>query len=88
MAHGNVANSPESIANIFNKYFSSKASDLKQNITDENLSFRQFLKNPITNSMHLNMVDAGELYSIIKSFKNKSTCDTKISALKAFSLSK
>ena len=55
-SHGNVANSPESIANTFNKYFSSIASDLKQNITDGNVSFQQFLKNPVTNSMHLNMV--------------------------------
>ena len=32
--------------------------------------------------MFLNLVDAGEVFQIIKSFKNKSTCDTKISALK------
>ena len=33
------------------------------------------------------MVDAGEVHSIIKSFQNKSTRDTKISALKIANLS-
>ena len=40
------------------------------------------MKNSVTNTIHLNDADAGEIYSIIKNFKNKSTCDTKISALK------
>ena len=33
------------------------------------------------------MVDAGEVFDIIKKFKNKSTCDTKISALKITNMS-
>ena len=86
--NGNVANTPSAIANTFNKYFSNIASDLKQNQTDMNhINFHQFLKSPVSNSMHLNMVDAGEVHSIIKSFKNKSTRDTKISALKIANLS-
>ena len=36
----------------------------------------------MTNTIHLNDADAGEIYSIIKNFKNKVTRDTKISALK------
>ena len=39
------------------------------------------MKNSVTNTIHLNDADAGEIDSIIKNFKNKSTCDTKISAL-------
>ena len=40
------------------------------------------MKNSVTNTIHLNDADAEEIYSIIKNFKNKSTRDTKISALK------
>ena len=40
------------------------------------------MKNSVTNTIHLNDADAGEIYSIIKNFKNKSTRDTKKSASK------
>ena len=40
------------------------------------------MKNSVTNTIHLNDADAGEIYSIIKNFKNKSTRDTKKNSLR------
>ena len=45
-------------------------------------TYSDFMKNSVTNTIHLNDADAGEIYSIIKNFKNKSKRDTKISAFK------
>ena len=85
---GTIANGPASIADSFNKYFSSIASNLKQssgkNPTQNNSTdgFRQFLNGTVSRSIYLDKVGAGEIHKIIKSFKNKSTRDTKIEALK------
>ena len=86
--NGNVANTPTAIAESFNKYFSNIASDLKQennssNVDNEDHNFyEEFLNNPVSNTMHMMEVDAGEVFNIIESFENKSTRDTKMSALK------
>ena len=85
---GNTATTPESITDSFNEYFSNIAGNLKksshahdaQNF-DTN-SYQKFLKGPVSSSMYLNHVDAGEVHKIIQSFNNKSTGDTKIEALK------
>ena len=83
---GNTATKSEEIAENFNKYFCNIASNLKQNFNcpdgSESSNYNEFLKNPVSNSIHLNDADASEVYNIIKSFKNKATRDTKISALK------
>ena len=85
---GTTVNSPSSIADSFNTYFSSIASNLKQK-SDENTSpnsngdsYRQFLHGPVCRSMYLEEVDGSEVHKIIANFKNKSTRDTKIEALK------
>ena len=44
--------------------------------------FSHFSDPPVTNSIYLRSVTPGEVYEIINNFKNKSTLDTKISALK------
>ena len=86
---GTAASTPSKIADSFNKYFSNIATDLKQtnnnNSTVENDDhnfYEEFLKNPVNNTIHLIEVDQGEVFKIINDFKNKSTRDTKISALK------
>ena len=85
---GNTFSTPITVANSFNDYFCNVATNLKQKLnddsrhTDDNSGFQEFLNNPIPNSMYLNAVDAGEIYGIINTFKNKSTRDTKISSLK------
>ena len=83
---GTSITKPNEIDENFNKYFCNVASNLKQSSIcpdgSENSSYSEFLKNPVRNSMHLNDTDASEVYNIIKSFKNKATRDTKISALK------
>ena len=85
---GTTDSTPDSISNSFNKYFSNIASNLKSStslhVSQNNPSdcYQQFLKGPVSRSMHLSSVDAGEVYKVIQSFKNKSTRDTKIESLK------
>ena len=83
---GNSKNKSDDIAESFNKYFCNIASNLKQSsICPEgmgNSTYNEFLKNPVSNSMHLNDTDSSEVYDIIKQLKNKTTRDKKISALK------
>ena len=90
---GNTSNTPSSIANTFNSYFSNIAGDLKSSRVnsegrngDENYH-QTFLKNSASNFLFLNTVDADEVFNVIKNFKNKSTRDTKISALKIANMS-
>ena len=52
-----------------------------QNNEDHNF-YEKFLKNPVSDTIHLTEVDPGEVYGIINNLKNKATRDTKISALK------
>ena len=81
---GKVTNTPIEIANCFNNYFVNVASNLKRgNTPDSNSDFyRSYLRNPSVNSIHLRPVEQSEVFDTIKNFKNKSTGDTKISALK------
>ena len=83
---GTTRTKSNEIAESFNKYFCNIASTLKQNSNSpgnfETNSYSEYLKNPVSNSMHLNDTDAGEIYTTIKSFMNKATKDTKMSALK------
>ena len=83
---GNLISSPLQVANRFNEFFSTIASNLK---AEKNVrlvfdpgGYEEFLLNSQPNSMHLKPVESSEVYDIIKNFKNKSTLDSKISALK------
>ena len=85
---GNIINTPVAMANSFNDYFSNIASNLKSNVFesegrngDENYH-QTYLKNSVSDTMFLKVVEASEVYDVIKNFKNKSTRDTKISSLK------
>ena len=86
--NGNISSTPSSIANSFNEYFSKIASNLKSNTADSqgrngDENYHQtYLKNSVSDTLFLSMVDASEVYEVIKNFKNKSTRDTKICSLK------
>ena len=85
---GNSITNSQQISENFNDYFCNIASDFKKNSSSSPLhrtgigTYSDLMKNGVTNTIHLNDADAGKIYSIIKNFKNMSTHDTKISALK------
>ena len=81
---GNVASNPSEISDKFNEYFSNIASDLKSKICGQEdfRSYEAFLNDPVPLSIFLRPADNVEISGIIKKLKNKSTQDTKISALK------
>ena len=90
---GSTVTTPESISSSFNDYFTNIASSLKRNLDGEDShtvnvdNYQKFLKGPVSRSMYLNKVGAGEIYKTIQSLKNKSTGDTKIEALKIANIS-
>ena len=81
---GNIANTPTAIAENFNEYFANIATNLKirNEIKQDYDSFKHFLGKPVLNSIYINPVEPTEVYDVIEKFKNKSTLDTRISALK------
>ena len=84
---GKVHNTPLDVAENFNEYFADIASNLKNEISNRSEvtvgeSYKQFLQQPVENEIYLSRVGANEVHNVIKNFKNKSTLDTKISALK------
>ena len=84
---GNSITNGKEISENFNEYFCNIASNLKGSSHSPLHrtgigTYSDFMKHPVTNTIHLNDADAGEIYSTIKNFKNKSTRDTKMSALK------
>ena len=83
---GTVLTTPADVSSEFNNYFSSIASNLKTQIKQRTSfdpsGFKQFLHDPVESELELKPVQAHEIHTIIKNFKNKSTLDTKISALK------
>ena len=81
---GKVTNGPIDIANCFNNYFINVAANIeRENTLDSNPDFyRSYLRNPPSDSIYLRTVEESEVFDTIKNFKNKSTGDTKISALK------
>ena len=84
--NGDTISNSEEISENFNKYFCNIATNLKNasgySSDTGDSPYNEFLKDPVNNSMHLDDTDASEVYSLIKNFKNKTTRDTKISALK------
>jgi len=82
--NGNVASNSSEIAEKFNDYFSNIASDLKAKIEiqDDDRSYEAFLNDPVPLSIFIRPASNSEIYDIVKKLKNKSTKDTKISALK------
>ena len=81
---GNVASSPSEISETFNEYFSNIARNLKSKISvhEDTRSYEAFLNDPVPLTIFLRPADNSEVSHIIKKLKNKSTQDTKISALK------
>ena len=85
---GATFSSPKAIAECFNDYFSNIAGNLKlssrpnQELSSNQDSYQKFLRDPVGRSIYLDKVSPSEVYKTIQSFKNKSTRDTKIEALK------
>ena len=83
---GNVVSTPTAIAEKFNNYFCNIASNLKTQLNNGlNSSSSDFVLNlsePVPNSIFVRPVLSGEVSVIIKNLKDKSTLDSKISALK------
>ena len=85
--NGKVHNTPTAIAEDFNEYFANIASNLKNEIANRSdvtvdESYKEFLQQPVENDLCLSNVGPREVHKVVKNFKNKSTLDTKISALK------
>ena len=85
-SNGNYLSTGVDVAEKFNEYFSNIASNIKTQMRCRTIwdpgGFQNFLRNPSSNSMYIKPVDSSEIYSVIKSFQNKSTLDTKIGPLK------
>ena len=81
-----IISSDTGVANAFNDYFAGIAANMKDNIgprmTFDPGGIQNFLDSPCQNSIFLRPTDQFEVHKIIKSFKNKSTLDTKVEALK------
>ena len=58
-------NDPVSIANIFNKFFTSVAEIVHSKIKFSNKSFRNFLSSEVNDSFIINSTNKGEIYKII-----------------------
>ena len=82
--NGKIINQPEQVAEKFNSFFSNIATNLKSEMdpSTQIVKFSEFLKPETQSSIQLKPVNPGEIRYIIDNFKNKSTLDTKISALK------
>ena len=61
------------ISGAFNEYFSSIASKIVNEIPNVDLSFKDFLNNPVTHSFYFKPTDKNEVATIISSFKNKNS---------------
>ncbi len=80
---GQAITNDNDIANKFNDYFSNIASNLKSGIKkDASNNYGAYLKNAVQNSIYVRSVQPQEVSDIIRKLKNKTTLDTKISAIK------
>ena len=75
------------IADEFNEYFCNIAENIKSKSTStpNQKTYGDFLGSPIPETIYLETVDGSEVEEIIKNLKNKTTSDTKMSALKVAS---
>ena len=83
---GTISSSSSDVASKFNEYFSNIASNIKTQIRTREVfdpgGFQEFLHSPSQNSVYIKPTVPTEVHSVIKSFKNKATLDTKIGPLK------
>ena len=84
---GRLLTKSQDVAERFNEYFSSIASNIKSQISARQTfdpgGFDKFLRNPATNTIYLKPVTASEVHDTVKKLKNKATLDTKINPMKA-----
>ena len=81
----NTSLNSQSITETFNEYFTTIADKLKSDLhrnEGKNTNFSDHLSNRVTNSIFLRPTSSAEISNHVMSLKNKSTSDTKVSALK------
>ena len=59
------------VANIFSRYYANVANNLLKNIEKTPTKFQDYLKNPNENSMFLNEIDPGDVFSALSSLDTK-----------------
>ena len=70
-SNGKFLTSPLGVASRFNDYFTNIAANLKSQVVNfDPGGFREFLHNPVENSIEIKAAEPGEIHSIIKNFKN------------------
>ena len=83
---GNVATSPQAIAEKFNDYFANIAEKMKSkissNIDDTSQSMGKNSKNHISNSIYLAPTNSTEISQIIEDLKIKATADINVATIK------
>ena len=81
--NGNVATSPQSIANKFNEYFANIAGKLEEKLPQSTTNPEQFFSPSISNSIYLNLTNSTEVSNIINELKVKATSDINVATIKA-----
>ena len=81
---GNTISDSSEVAERFNKYYSTIADKLKSESTTTNCgnNFASNLKDPVSDTFHLNPTTPSEVVTIINDLKNKATSDSDVRALK------
>ena len=79
---GNVATSPQAIADKFNDYFASIAGKLKSKIPQSVGDTGQFLSPGIENSIYIEPTTSAEVSQIIDDLKVKATADINVATIK------
>ena len=81
--NGRTVNKKQDVAEAFNNYFTSIASNLKRDIPTTSGRTRLPISSRCRSDMAFNVVSAGEVDCLIKSLKDKATSDTSVKPLKA-----
>ena len=81
---GNTISDSSEVAERFNKYYSTIADKLKSesNTSNSGTNFATNLKDPVSDTIHLNPTTPSEVVTIINELKNKATSDSDVRALK------
>ena len=79
---GNVATSPQVIADKFNDYFANIAKKLKSELPGDTGNSSQFLGSSVTNSIYLTPTNCTEVSEIIDDLKINATADINVASIK------
>ena len=79
---GNVATSPQIIADKFNDYFANVAGKLKSELPRNTGNYSQFLGPSVQNSIYLTPTNSTEVSEIIDDLKINATADINVASIK------